>query len=294
MKVSGVIGIVILVLSLIFIAVIIVSSLQEKVTLNDQKTIYQWLSFIVLCLMLILLLIFFSGFIQLGSVAHNRKLKFTSIIIVVFLIISLGVAIFSFMSKSDPNPSAQTDFGMGGLLSNKLSGMIYTVNLIYLGGILFIVAQILFFLSLIDIYFESNINYSRLAGTMGVISLALVVFLMMGVFINGAMLLLETLAGSFGAETTSSSSSIFIYLYLFVIYALFFAVTLLLSLTLFSANKKYEGGKGQTNVQIPNQTLKSITPPQGMPQINIPQSNPPVIQSSGYELPKIVEREKKN
>ena len=297
MKISGVIGIIILILIVIFIATKIISSQQDGTALNNENNLYKWIEFIILSMILILTIIFYSGFIKIGHVFHNNKLKITSIFLVLLVLLLLGFLFYNSIFKSNSSSDSQIDFKVSGSLTNDLSGSIYLMNIFYSVGILFIVIHLLFYLSLIDVYFESNIKFSRITGTIGTISLALIVFLIMGVVINIVMSMIENLIGSFGGATnsTSNASLIFVFIYLFIISALCLTTFISMSLTLFAADKKYKEGNKLNNIPVPSQTLKPFNQTlQKAPNLNEENKNNTSANSPGFELPKIVEREKKN
>ncbi len=272
-KVSGVFGILILIFSLIFITVFFTESVYNSANPENSKSFYDWIEFILSFCIMIFLIIFYLGFFKLGRLTTNNALMFSSLIILIFILLFFGLLLFSFFNNSNTS---------SGILSvPQFINNVYVLNLVIVTILFFFITKCVFFVSLIDIHNSYSIKRARVTGNLGIISLCLISVLFFGTIINSFI----GLANGLSNTQSSDVSSIFVFFYSLIIVALSLTLIILMSLTLFSASKKYEGKNKTNHPSKKDQSLKQISAKS--------QSQLPIqVQTNKFVLPKIFEREK--
>ena len=153
LKISGVLGIAILVFSIIFSFAVL--------TLKNNLV-----SIIYIAIIILFLIFYLYGFLRLGKRVDSQLMKLSSLFMIILLVLGLIIFIFSALSENNILESFST------LASNTNTGfaaflVISTTSIL----ILFIISKILFSISLLKN--KSNI---KLAGLTGIVNIAVCAF----------------------------------------------------------------------------------------------------------------------
>ena len=153
LKISGVLGIAILVFSIIFSFAVL--------TLKNNLV-----SIIYIAIIILFLIFYLYGFLRLGKRVDSQLMKLSSLFMIILLVLGLIIFIFSALSENNILESFST------LASNTNTGfaaflVISTTSIL----ILFIISKILFSISLLTT--KSNI---KLAGLTGIVNIAVCAF----------------------------------------------------------------------------------------------------------------------
>lgn len=164
MKIGGICGLAIMLLFLILAALYLLGVLDTL-----SSTTYLIIVFSSLLIIFICVLLFYFGFYKLGKAAESRALKFSSMsIIVVLILFIILILIGSIMSKSIISDYAQNSIETGSLYSLSGGvGPIIILSIFVLVWLFFIIVQILFSVGLIKI--SSQVKFAKITGILNLI-----------------------------------------------------------------------------------------------------------------------------
>ena len=239
MKIAGIIGLFYIIFSVLYLIITFIPTFSEIMkSLSKSPFIY-----ILYGVVFTSTFFYYSGFIRLGRRAGSKFISFYgwTMIIIPILVILFVVFAWSYVNLS---LGSSLSPGMDGVFSNdngsSNSVLVWVFLVIYIILILFyLTVQILFCVGLIKI--GDKIRFSKIAGILNlitmIISIATIVTLVVLILLNPLFIMSLMLA-----FLTGSYPGIFIAFIItaVVIYVLGLSATLLVSLTLLDASKKYE------------------------------------------------------